>query len=67
VRRRPAVGLSRTPKPKTGSFEKHRIYGTGPRDAKLGGRIVYRLEDLQAWVESAVKASTSDRGKTVAL
>jgi predicted DNA-binding transcriptional regulator AlpA len=44
------------------TLEKHRIYGTGPRYSKLGGRVVYRLEDLQAWVESGAKASTSDPG-----
>jgi predicted DNA-binding transcriptional regulator AlpA len=49
------------------TLEKHRIYGTGPRYSKLGGRVVYRLEDLQAWVDSAVKASTSDPGKTTVL
>jgi len=49
------------------TLEKHRIYGTGPRYAKLGGRVVYRLEDLQTWVDSAVKASTSDPGKAVVL
>ena len=42
------------------TLEKHRIYGTGPRYSKLGGRVVYRVEDLQAWVESGTKASTSD-------
>ena len=31
------------------TLEKHRIYGTGPRYSKLGGRVVYRVEDLQAW------------------
>ena len=31
------------------TLEKHRTYGTGPRYSKLGGRVVYRLEDLQAW------------------
>jgi predicted DNA-binding transcriptional regulator AlpA len=49
------------------TLEKHRIYGTGPRYAKLGGRVVYRLEDLQGWVDSAVKASTSDPGEAVVL
>jgi len=44
------------------TLEKHRIYGTGPRYAKLGGRVVYRLEDLQAWVERGFKSSTSDPG-----
>ena len=44
------------------TLEKHRIYGTGPRYSKLGGRVVYRLEDLQTWVERGAKASTSDPG-----
>jgi predicted DNA-binding transcriptional regulator AlpA len=44
------------------TLEKHRIYGTGPRYSKLGGRVVYRLEDLQAWVAQGAKASTSDPG-----
>ena len=49
------------------TLEKHRIYGTGPRYSKLGGRVVYRLEDLQAWVESGAKASTSDPGVSTVL
>lgn len=49
------------------TLEKHRIYGTGPRYSKLGGRVVYRVEDLQAWVDSASKASTSDPGKATVL
>jgi chromosome partitioning protein len=44
------------------TLEKHRTYGTGPRYSKLGGRVVYRLEDLQASVELGAKASTSDPG-----
>ena len=49
------------------TLEKHRTYGTGPRYSKLGGRVVYRLEDLQAWVDSGAKASTSDPGRTAVL
>ena len=49
------------------TVEKHRIYGTGPRYSKLGGRVVYRVEDLQAWVESGAKASTSDPGTATVL
>ena len=44
------------------TLEKHRTYGTGPRYSKLGGRVVYRLDDLLAWVELGAKASTSDPG-----
>jgi len=42
------------------TLEKHRIYGTGPRYSKLGGRVVYCVEDLQAWVDGGANASTSD-------
>ena len=49
------------------TLEKHRIYGTGPRYSKLGGRVVYRVEDLQAWVDAAAKAATSDPGKVIVL
>ena len=49
------------------TLEKHRTYGTGPRYSKLGGRVVYRLEDLQAWVERGAKASTSDDTGNVVL
>ena len=44
------------------TLEKHRTYGTGPRYSKLGGRVVYRMDDLQAWVSRGAKASTSDPG-----
>ena len=48
------------------TLEKHRTYGTGPRYSKLGGRVVYRIEDLQAWVDRGSKQSTSDdTGDTV--
>jgi len=49
------------------TLEKHRIYGTGPRYSKLGGRVVYRLEDLQTWVERGAKVSTSDPGVSTVL
>ena len=42
------------------TLEKHRVYGTGPRFAKLGGRVVYSLDDLQAWVARGKADSTSD-------
>jgi predicted DNA-binding transcriptional regulator AlpA len=44
------------------TLEKHRIYGTGPRYSKLGGRVVYSVEDLQAWVSRGSKSSTTDPG-----
>ncbi len=45
------------------TLEKHRTYGTGPRYSKFGGRVVYRVEDLQEWAERGAKASTSDPGR----
>ncbi len=45
------------------TLEKHRTYGTGPRYSKLGGRVVYRMADLQDWADLGAKASTSDPGR----
>ena len=53
------LGLS----PRT--LEKHRTYGTGPGYHKLGGRVVYAVDDLQAWVERGAVTSTSDPRSTV--
>ncbi|WP_421934275.1 helix-turn-helix transcriptional regulator [Phenylobacterium sp.] len=44
------------------TLEKHRTYGTGPAYRKLGGRVVYAVEDLQAWADRGAKISTSDPG-----
>ena len=51
-----AVFLSLSPR----TLEKHRTYGTGPGYRKLGGRVVYAIEDLQAWVARGAVTSTSD-------
>ncbi len=42
------------------TLEKHRTYGTGPAYRKLGGRVVYAIEDLQAWADRGAVTSTSD-------
>ncbi|MGX8009066.1 helix-turn-helix domain-containing protein [Mesorhizobium sp. ORM8.1] len=42
------------------TLEKHRTYGTGPTYRKLGGRVVYAIDDLQAWAERGAVTSTSD-------
>ena len=34
------------------TLEKHRTYGTGPKYRKIGGRVVYALDDLKAWAIS---------------
>lgn len=43
------------------TLEKHRTYGTGPIYRKIGGRIVYAVEDLQAWTAIGARRSTTDR------
>lgn len=49
------------------TLEKHRTYGTGPTYRKLGGRVVYGLDDLQSWADRGTVTSTSDpRGGIVA-
>ena len=47
------------------TLEKHRTYGTGPTYKKLGGRVVYAVDELQAWVERGAVTSTSDPRGTV--
>ena len=47
------------------TLEKHRTFGTGPTYRKIGGRIVYRVEDLQRWADLGVRTSTSDPGTAV--
>lgn len=44
------------------TLEKHRTYGTGPKYRKIGGRVVYALDDLKAWADVGAKTSTSDPG-----
>lgn len=41
------------------TLEKHRCDGTGPIFHKLGGRVVYAVSDLHAWVEACARQSTS--------
>jgi excisionase family DNA binding protein len=38
------------------------VRGGGPRMLKLGSRVVYRRRDLDAWLATRERASTSDRG-----
>ena len=45
------------------TLEKHRTYGTGPAYHKLGGRVVYSVDDLRAWADLGTKHSTSDPGQ----
>lgn len=45
------------------TLEKHRCTGTGPVFRKLGGRVVYAIDDLEAWAAERKRQSTSDPGQ----
>ena len=48
------------------TLEKHRTYGTGPAYRKLGGRVIYAVDELEAWAARGVVTSTSDpRGQVL--
>ncbi|MCY1668994.1 helix-turn-helix transcriptional regulator [Rhizobium sp. SL86] len=42
------------------TLEKHRCDGTGPIYHKLGGRVVYTVTDLNAWIDASARRSTSE-------
>lgn len=42
------------------TLEKHRCDGTGPIYHKLGGRVVYAVADLHAWIRDCARRSTSE-------
>ncbi len=44
------------------TLEKYRVYGGGPSFVRLGRAVRYRTADLNAWLESRVRTSTSDNG-----
>lgn len=43
------------------TFEKLRLTGDGPVYSKLGRRVVYCVEDLDTWLASNRRRSTSDK------
>jgi predicted DNA-binding transcriptional regulator AlpA len=49
-----ALGLA------SSTLAKLRLSGNGPIYCKLGRRVVYRREDLSAWLASRVARNTSD-------
>jgi excisionase family DNA binding protein len=38
------------------------VRGGGPRMLRLGSRVVYRRRDLEAWLATRERTSTTDRG-----
>ena len=51
------VGLS------VSTLNKLRVFGGGPVFLKLGRRVVYDLADLDAWLATKRRRSTSDAGE----
>lgn len=49
------------------TMEKHRCYGTGPVYRKIGGRVVYTLDDLLAWSQRGARTSTTETPPDVVL
>jgi predicted DNA-binding transcriptional regulator AlpA len=43
------------------TFEKLRLTGGGPVYLKIGRRVVYRIEDLDAWLAANRRHSTSEK------
>jgi predicted DNA-binding transcriptional regulator AlpA len=48
------------------TFEKMRVFGGGPMFVKLGRRVAYRVEDLDAWIDANRRRSTSHTSTAVA-
>jgi len=42
------------------TVERWRQQRVGPRYLKLGGRVLYRLSDIEAWELSRLRSSTKD-------
>jgi predicted DNA-binding transcriptional regulator AlpA len=44
------------------TLNKLRLVGGGPRFAKLGRAVRYRVADIDAWIEASLRSSTSQQG-----
>jgi hypothetical protein len=53
------VELARRWKLSPRTLERWRWLGLGPRHIKIGGRVVYRLEDIEAYEADNIRSSTS--------
>lgn len=42
------------------TFDKFRLVGGGPAYIKIGSRVVYDVDDLDAWLDQHKRASTSE-------
>lgn len=43
----------------TATLRYWRAMGTGPRSARVGGRVLYREADLDAWIDAEFAADTA--------
>jgi len=43
------------------TLAKMRVYGNGPKYRKHGFRVLYALDDLDAWSDASARSSTSER------
>jgi hypothetical protein len=46
-----------------GTLQNKRVNGDGPAFLKVGAKVLYRREDLLAWVEGHRRTSTADSGR----
>lgn len=45
------------------TIQKWRMVGRGPQHVRVSSRAIrYRREDIDAWIESSLRSSTSDPG-----
>jgi hypothetical protein len=56
------VELSRRWRLSPRTLERWRFQGTGPQYLKVGGRVVYRLEDVEAYEAGQLQASRIKKG-----
>ena len=47
------------------TLEKWRIVGGGPAFIRVGGRVFYSRRDLDQWLVSCRRRSTSDQGEQI--
>ena len=55
------VELSRRWRLSPRTLERWRYQGTGPQYLKVGGRVVYRLADIEAFEAEQLRATVRDR------
>ena len=45
------------------TLQKWRVEGRGPRFLKVGRRVFYRRCDIEEWLQTCLRSSTSDPGE----